>query len=62
MKGWLLIIVLLLACACYAQENLGDPDSLKIKLSKAPTDTSRVLLLCDIASVIAIAMLTPPIA
>ncbi len=49
MKGWVLIIILLLASACYAQENLGNPDSLKIKLNKIPADTSRVLLLCDIS-------------
>lgn len=49
MKGWILIIVLLQAYAGYAQENLGDPDNLKIKLSKTPPDTSRVLLLCDLA-------------
>jgi two-component system sensor histidine kinase/response regulator len=49
MKGWVLVILWMLATACYAQENLGNPDSLKIKLNKTPADTTRVLLLCDIA-------------
>lgn len=49
MKERTLAILLLLASACYAQENLGDPDSLKIELIKLPADTNRVLLLCDIA-------------
>ncbi len=49
MKEWVLFILLLLASACYAQENLGNTDSLKIKLIKSPADTNHVLLLCDIA-------------
>jgi two-component system sensor histidine kinase/response regulator len=49
MKGWVLVILWMLATACYAQENLGNPDSLKIKLNETPADTTRVLLLCDIA-------------
>jgi len=49
MKGQLLVILLLLASACYAQENLGNPDDLKIKLTNTPADTNRALLLCDIA-------------
>ncbi len=49
MKGWVLITILSLASASYAQENLGNPDSLKTRLQKMPADTNRVLLLCDIA-------------
>lgn len=49
MKGWSLILILLLAFNSYAQENLGDPETLKLKLSKTRADTNRILLLCDIA-------------
>jgi signal transduction histidine kinase len=49
MKGWALIYILLLASECYAQENLGQPDSLKIVAIKMPEDTNRVLRLYDIS-------------
>lgn len=49
MKGLVFVILWLLAIIGYAQENLGNPDSLKMRLTKTPADTNRVLLLCDIA-------------
>lgn len=49
MKGWHLISILLFTSVSYAQENLRNPDSLKVELLKTPVDTNRVLLLCDIS-------------
>jgi len=49
MKGLILIAVLLVGTAACAQENLGNPENLKIKLDGASSDTARTLLLCDIS-------------
>ena|GEM_PF-1638727 len=49
MKGWVLFTMLFSVSTSYAQENLGNLDSLRNKLHKTQADTNRVLLLCDIA-------------
>ncbi len=49
MKGWTLIIVFFFISTCFAQENTGNLDDLKLKLRKSPSDTNQVLLLCDLA-------------
>lgn len=49
MKRWSVVFLFTLAFNCYAQENMGDPEMQKRKLSKTPADTNRILLLCDIA-------------
>jgi two-component system sensor histidine kinase/response regulator len=49
MKRGSLIFLISLSFSSYAQEHVGDPESLKRQLSRTPADTNRILLLCDIA-------------